>query len=82
MRFDRHDEDSVLGFRHSKLFTRNIPIIIDPSGDPRVISGPDGRSESRIWSDAIKSFYTDDLIYDIKIKKTICEKKIRHKTEL
>ena len=33
-------------------------------------------------SDAIKSFYTDDLIYDIKIKKTICEKKIRHKTEL
>jgi len=25
---------------------------------------------------------SDDLIYDINIKKTICEKKIRHKTEL
>jgi len=31
MRFDRHDEDSVLGFRHSKL----IPI--DPSRDPQPV---------------------------------------------
>ena len=48
MRFDRHDEDSVLGFRHSKL----IPI--DPSGDPRPVQRPSTRPEipgtGQIWT--------------------------------
>ena len=73
----------VLDIPNSSLGTFQIidpeildrPEILGPSGDP----GPDSRSDLMSYK---KSFYTDDLIYDIKIKKTICEKKIRHKTEL